>query len=36
MGASLASGRLERLARLKSQPGGVSPSLATFYEVRLR
>ena len=27
-------GRLERLARMKSQPGGVSPSLATFYEVR--
>jgi hypothetical protein len=25
--------RLERLARMKSLPGGVSPSLATFYEV---
>jgi len=25
-------GRLDRLARMKSRPGGLSPSLATFYE----
>lgn len=25
-------GRLERLAEMKSQPGGLPPSLATFYE----